>query len=486
MNSERVVTRTCRTKSNEDTYPNTRTLRPRWAAVWLLQTASLAALTCVTGCFADPAAPKLHEDAGTSDAPAGRDAADGGTNPVMKDGGMPAKSCEKPTGELGATEECFTFPAPARPGNGACKAGTITCSLDTHSTTPEWGSCEGEIGPGPRDCSSPNDNDCDGKPDDTECGCTTGTVQSCYTGPAATLDVGPCHAGSQVCVVDPSGTTTTWGPCTGEVVPAPADTCEPGNNAMCTSLPNVGCTCLDGQTDTSACTGTCISGTRTCVDGNWGACAGATDPTACTSAETEIGSTGVYETCSITECSCSAPLPTDCTASNGCPGYYCGGGACEAVEVPSAWSPTDLGAYQASFSDTGGTGATAAYAGTWGVATPLPNQPFEAQIEVYELGSCNNSPGSSTYIMQVACSSEAPSETSCAESCVTPFGPLTTSSQALVFDAENFYTGATAWLSCPGGSDITIWHLGNKDQSGCSYQAVVNALISDTGECAVP
>jgi hypothetical protein len=49
--------------------------------------------------------------------------------------------------------------------------------------------------------------------------CTTGAEHSCHTGPPGTDGVGVCHAGSEACV------DGTWGPCTGEVVPA-AEVCN--------------------------------------------------------------------------------------------------------------------------------------------------------------------------------------------------------------------------------------------------------------------
>ncbi|MCY0990433.1 hypothetical protein OV203_25050 [Nannocystis sp. ILAH1] len=56
--------------------------------------------------------------------------------------------------------------------------------------------------------------------------CVPGDIQSCYSGPGGTLDVGECVAGQQECDRD-----QTWGPCVGEVVPAP-DTCdEPGDES---------------------------------------------------------------------------------------------------------------------------------------------------------------------------------------------------------------------------------------------------------------
>jgi hypothetical protein len=52
-----------------------------------------------------------------------------------------------------------------------------------------------------------------------EAGCVPGATASCYSGPAGTQGVGTCVAGVETC-----GATSTWGPCIGEVDPAP-DVC---------------------------------------------------------------------------------------------------------------------------------------------------------------------------------------------------------------------------------------------------------------------
>jgi len=63
------------------------------------------------------------------------------------------------------------------------------------------------------------DNDCDGEIDEG-CGCQAGQGQACYSGDPATLGVGACVAGVQICSADGS-----WGACTNEVTPAP-DQCN--------------------------------------------------------------------------------------------------------------------------------------------------------------------------------------------------------------------------------------------------------------------
>ena len=51
--------------------------------------------------------------------------------------------------------------------------------------------------------------------------CTPGDHIGCYTGPEGTLGVGECAAGSRVCAGDSS-----WGACSGEVLPAAAELCD--------------------------------------------------------------------------------------------------------------------------------------------------------------------------------------------------------------------------------------------------------------------
>lgn len=49
--------------------------------------------------------------------------------------------------------------------------------------------------------------------------CQPGAIEACYSGPDGTLDVGVCKAGERTCLDDGTG----FGPCVGEVTPAPED-----------------------------------------------------------------------------------------------------------------------------------------------------------------------------------------------------------------------------------------------------------------------
>lgn len=105
-------------------------------------------------------------------------------------------------------------------------------------------------------------------------------MRACYSGPVETEGVGPCTAGEQACLGDASG----WGPCTGEVTPAP-ETCETDEDDDCDGVANEegeGCDCTPGEK--VACyegpegtedAGVCLAGERTCgTEGALGPCDG--------------------------------------------------------------------------------------------------------------------------------------------------------------------------------------------------------------------
>ena len=114
--------------------------------------------------------------------------------------------------------------------------------------------------------------------------CIPGNQNAClYTGPAGTENVGACHAGKQVC--DAQG--HSFGPCVGEVLPAPKENCGNAIDDDCNGQPNDGCPCLPGTmehcytgpADTMD-VGVCVSGMHTCnAEGNgYGACVGEVKP----------------------------------------------------------------------------------------------------------------------------------------------------------------------------------------------------------------
>lgn len=163
-----------------------------------------------------------------------------------------------------------TFPGGSP--QGSCALGTKVCTSDG-----TFGPCEGTVPPGQTDCSTSSDINCDGTPDDSQCGvCSLGDTQYCYDGPPDTLGVGTCMQGTQVCELDASGQAEVWGPCAGQVTPAPGDTCEPGNDATCNAVPNEGCLCIDGESSDCGSElqslGNCAAGTTQCVNGAWSNC----------------------------------------------------------------------------------------------------------------------------------------------------------------------------------------------------------------------
>jgi MYXO-CTERM domain-containing protein len=103
----------------------------------------------------------------------------------------------------GVTRSCYSGPTGTE-GQGVCHAGSEVC------TTGSWGSCQGEVTPGPEVCDG-LDNDCDGDTDEDAAG--NPLEQSCYSGAPGTEHTAPCHAGTRVC----SG--GTWGACQNEQVP---------------------------------------------------------------------------------------------------------------------------------------------------------------------------------------------------------------------------------------------------------------------------
>jgi len=121
------------------------------------------------------------------------------------------------------------------------------------------------------------DNDCNGLVDEG-CGCADGDHQACYGGPAGTAGQGLCHNGTQACVAG------QWGPCEGQVTPAP-EACN-GIDDDCNGTPDDGCVCIDGQAQScytgppgTQGVGVCQAGIQTCVTGQWGPCEGQVTPT---------------------------------------------------------------------------------------------------------------------------------------------------------------------------------------------------------------
>ncbi|WP_437496176.1 MopE-related protein [Sorangium sp. So ce1099] len=152
-------------------------------------------------------------------------------------------------------------------GVGACEAGTARCRADGSG----FGPCLGEVLPAAETCLTPADDDCDGQVNEegAGCACLPGEVIPCYSGPPGTEGVGRCAGGTARC--DALG--TGFGPCEGEVVPAPEtcatpvdDDCDGQTNeegAGCACLPDAVVPCYSGPAGTEG-VGRCVGGTARC------------------------------------------------------------------------------------------------------------------------------------------------------------------------------------------------------------------------------
>ena len=202
--------------------------------------------------------------------------------------------------KLGDTQPCYSGDPPTK-DIGTCTDGVQTCDLQG-----KWGACAGEVTPMSEVCDGA-DNDCDGMKDDglgvTTCGlgickmtvdncvngvpvtcvpglptsekcngvdddcdgtidegcsCTDGAVQGCYTGSPATIGVGECKSGTQVCVGG------QWGSCSGEMLPA-IETCNAKDD-------NCNGTSDDGLGTVNCGIGECGATVQFCVGGNVQTC----------------------------------------------------------------------------------------------------------------------------------------------------------------------------------------------------------------------
>jgi hypothetical protein len=157
-----------------------------------------------------------------------------------------------PEGQVGCADNgdgTFTCMGQCRPGTAPCVDG-------------QPGACADAVTPDPEACDG-MDNNCSGVIDDVEggCVCEMGDLQSCYGGPSGTVYVGACLPGTQTCGVD-----GRFGPCMGEVRPAPETCLNLGEDTDCDgevgNVPGLGDPCVDEQA-----LGVCRRGTVLCNGG---------------------------------------------------------------------------------------------------------------------------------------------------------------------------------------------------------------------------
>jgi hypothetical protein len=215
--------------------------------------------------------------------------------------------CECTDGE---TRSCYGGPA-GTAGVGACAAGTQACEPGPGGVGSSFGACAGEVTPGTETCNG-IDDDCNGAVDEG-CECIGGETRSCYTGPAGTAGVGPCRAGTQMCL-DAGGGASAWGSCAGVVLPGSEvcngvdDDCDGTIDDGCACVPGAMRSCYTGPAGTDG-VGACRRGVETCESGPggvgsaWGACTGERLPSA--------------ELCNTVDDDCDSMLDEGCTCTPG-------------------------------------------------------------------------------------------------------------------------------------------------------------------------
>jgi hypothetical protein len=230
--------------------------------------------------------------------------------------GSPDMGCGCPSGTMRA---CYSGPSGTE-GVGLCHAGTQTCMAGT--TGGVWGACIGQVTPSCDICDG-LDHECNGVAD-TGCACMPGSSIDCYDGPASTLGVGACHGGTQTCSSGAAGCGSSYGSCSGEVLPGAIvcdgvdHACDGNYAADCPCMLGNSRSCYDGPAGTAG-VGTCAPGTQQCVVSagggtTWGACSGEVVPAAAQCDGLDHACSGVLPNCNPTV-RCPAPVTTSVGAA---------------------------------------------------------------------------------------------------------------------------------------------------------------------------
>jgi hypothetical protein len=163
------------------------------------------------------------------------------------------------------------------------------------------------------ECGNGMDDDRDGRIDE-DCFCARGETQACYGGPVATVGVGACARGTQICAITGSVEWGHWGDCAGDTRPS-EERCDGARDEDCDGAVDEGCPCSASQRVPcdvpEFVSPPCRAGTQTCRDGAWTACEDAVRPTA------ELCGNDVDDDCDgIVDdphlCTCERPGPELC------------------------------------------------------------------------------------------------------------------------------------------------------------------------------
>jgi hypothetical protein len=184
-----------------------------------------------------------------------------------------------PAGQICVQNACAQGCSPTQPCVNSAETCCGSSCHDLQTDTTNCGTCgnacpvptnavatctAGTCGMGPcavgfADCNKSALDGCEVNTAITSCMCTPGAQQACYTGPPGTEGKGLCKAGTQTC----DGSGLHWGPCIGQVVPAP-EVCANGVDEDCTGVADdVPDTDGDGWT---ACNGDCCETPSQCSD----------------------------------------------------------------------------------------------------------------------------------------------------------------------------------------------------------------------------